>query len=934
MDIVNSADAKSSSNRLTNSRITRQLFAIFFLFALLPVSILSYVAVETTSKASRTQSTEALEAKTKDLSYLILNRLVFAEQALGLTAAAGSDSGARKHGNGTRLAYDSFEMTPQQKQQLASGGYLVSATTLADPTLKLIKALEPRRLEAGLVMAPLNESLILGEAESRNLSIETCVFTEHGMPLFSSNPRLCEELGATTNALAGHKGSLGFTLADTSYQANFRTLFLQDRYQGPNWKVAIIQRQDELFSAASLFRSNFLLLALLVILSLSLMSIRLIRGRMAPLSEIMAGIKRIGEQRYDTPVQVSSEDEFQDLASAINDMSHKVSSQLDMLESLAELDRLILTRSGRDMLLQAVLQNSQDLLAVDAAGIVLLDYQDNGNGTQLQTCNKLKQVSSHTISLPGYQQEQLRHEDLWLSKEGGRHNDIFAVFPDVINTVHLLPVSTENEINVILLLGYQTREQQDSEQRSAINTYVDRVAVALANADSEARLYRQAHFDSLTDLPNRLSMLDRLTSSIEDAKQSQRAFALLFIDLDDFKLINDSLGHLAGDEMINAMGQRLKQCIRPGDMVARMGGDEFVVISDHFDSETAAATTVARLCEKIMQVVDQPLEIHGREIRSGSSIGISLYPRDGADANTLLSNADAAMYEAKDQGRGNYQFFSEKLNTASSKLMALSSELKRALEYDEFVLHYQPKYHTSSGAIVGAEALIRWQHPERGLLAPGQFIEAAERLGLITAIGDQAIGAVAGQIQMWMAQGLKVPRIALNMSAVQVQQEDVVEKLVRWQKVFGIPYEKLEIEIVEGVLVKDMAVTSAKLQRIRELGVEVSIDDYGTGYSSLSYIRSLPVDTLKLDRCFINNLCTDKANRAIVSSTIMLAHELGLRVIAEGVETLAQLEMLKQLACDEVQGFYLSKPLPQQDFAALLGAEEQASASAQLVANS
>ena len=230
--------------------------------------------------------------------------------------------------------------------------------------------------------------------------------------------------------------------------------------------------------------------------------------------------------------------------------------------------------------------------------------------------------------------------------------------------------------------------------------------------------------------------------------------------------------------------------------------------------------------------------------------------------------------------------------------------------------------------------MIRWQHPERGLLAPGHFIEAAERLGLITAIGDQTIGAVAGQIQLWMAQGLTVPRIALNMSAVQVQQEDVVEKLIRWQELFGIPYEKLEVEIVEGVLVKDMEITSAKLQRIRELGVEVSIDDYGTGYSSLSYIRSLPVDTLKLDRCFINNVCTDKADRAIVSSTIMLAHDLGLRVIAEGVENLAQLQLLKQLKCDEIQGFYLSKPLPQQDFATLLRAEQHGSEINRLVSNS
>ncbi|WP_279246534.1 EAL domain-containing protein [Candidatus Litorirhabdus singularis] len=931
---MNRVNTKPAYNSPNNSRITRQLFSIFFLFALLPVSILSYVALETTAAASRNQSTQALEDKTKTLSYLVLNRLVFAEKTLGLATTAEETPDNRAKSAWVGLDYNSFQMTPQQQQQLALGGYVVSATTLANPALKLIRAIEPERLEAGFQMVPLTETLILGEEESRNLSIDSCVFTEHGLPLFSSHQQLCAELGETTNALAGHKGMVKFGLAETEYQASFRTLFLQDRYQGPNWKVAVIQKQDDLTSAASLFKSNFLLLALLVILSLSLASILLIRRRMSPLSDIMEGIARVSEQRYDTPVQVTTKDEFNDLATAINGMSHKVSSQLNMLESLAALDQLILTRSGRDTLLQAVIERTRELLAIDAVGILIIEYGEDGEHTTLQTCNTLKQLNKRTVALQNYQQAQLLQEDLWLSKAGGRHDDIFETLPHQITEAHLLPVRNEGGVNVVLLLGYQKREDQGAEHTSVINTYIDRIAVALANSDSEERLFRQAKCDSLTDLPNRLSMLERLNSSINHSERSGQSFALLFIDLDDFKLVNDSLGHIAGDDMITAMATRLKENIRDGDMVARMGGDEFVVISDYFDNGNAAATRMAKLCDKIMKVVDEPMQIHGREIRSGTSIGVAIYPRDGLDANILLRNADAAMYHAKDKGRGNYQFFSESLNTATTKLMELSSELKRALENNEFVLHYQPKYETKSGAIVGAEALIRWQHPERGLLAPGQFIDAAERMGLITAIGDQTMGIAARQIQLWSEQGLNVPRIALNMSAVQVQQEDVVEKLISWQKVFGIPYEKLEIEIVEGVLVKDIDVTSEKLNRIRELGVEVSIDDYGTGYSSLSYIRSLPVDTLKLDRCFITNLCSSKADRAIVSSTILLAHELGLRVIAEGVETLAQLQLLKQLDCDEVQGFYLSKPLSQENLAILLSDRQDGAGICQQVSNS
>ncbi|MBT4519167.1 MAG: bifunctional diguanylate cyclase/phosphodiesterase [Halieaceae bacterium] len=381
--------------------------------------------------------------------------------------------------------------------------------------------------------------------------------------------------------------------------------------------------------------------------------------------------------------------------------------------------------------------------------------------------------------------------------------------------------------------------------------------------------------------------------------------------------MNDSLGHIAGDEMIGIIAGRLHESMRGGDTVARMGGDEFVIISSILPSAEAAVSIMSKAASRMIERVSQPLTLQGVEIRTSCSVGIALYPRDGVSSDVLLKSADSAMYHAKSQGRGTFQFFSDQLNEQSMALMSLSSDIKRGLEEDEFELHYQPKVDLKSNEIVGAEALIRWQHPERGMVSPGEFIEVAERMGLICAIGDWTLHEACRQIKAWEEAGMVPPRVSVNMSAIQIHQEDVPGKVRKLLEDYQLKSERLELEIVEGVLVEDMEATSTKLRDIRDLGVHISIDDYGTGYSSLSYMKSFPVDTLKVDRCFIIDICTDKADRAIVDSTIILAHNLNMAVISEGVEEAEQAELLRDMGCDQMQGYYFSRPLPAKDFAAL-----------------
>jgi diguanylate cyclase (GGDEF)-like protein len=914
-------------------KITRRIFAIFLVFALLPVSIFSWLAIERISNATDQQVSQVLENEVKNFSYLILERLQFAEQSLRIYQAELALKSPRElavQAASTRgellftlqpldtMASPGAEGLPATQARLAAGQLLLLQEVInGRPQLSVATALYPDRLEAGLATVTLSSDYILRAESSRNLNIESCVLDAEHHILFATSGPLCREFLSATRGSLGYKGEFVFG-ADNGYFSRYRSLFLQQRFGVSAWKIAIIQPESEIFSASLDFRTNFLEIALGVILSLSLVSIYLIRTRMAPLSPIMAGIQRVSEKQYGQPVDVTSGDEFEELADAFNTMSSQVSRQLITMASLADIDQLILTRIKKEDLIRVVLEKTGDIIPHQALGLALLENGGSSGEMYSLASGGGADLSSSGFDLTPAQATALKQDSLWLDiSEPGVAGD-FKLPGQHISHLHLLPVQREDQLEALIVLGYRQRPVMDSEDIATARSFADRIAVALANAEWEDKLYHQAHYDTLTGLPNRLSLLDSLAHSIKLAQRNQQPFAVMFFDLDDFKLINDSLGHAAGDEMIAVMGQRLHDCMRADDTVARMGGDEFVVISSSFPTLQAAVSGTSRMADKMMAAVARPLDIHGRDIRTSSSLGIALYPKDGADADALLKNADAAMYHAKSLGRGNFQYFSEKLNAESIALMSLSNDIKRALEADEFELHYQPKVELPGNRIIGLEALIRWQHPQRGLIHPEKFIEVAERMGLISVIGDWTLHEACRQIVRWQQMGIEAPRVSVNLSAIQIHREDLLAKVQDLLHTYQLQPESLEIEIVEGVLVEDLAATSTKLTAVRDLGVQISIDDYGTGYSSLSYVKSFPVDTLKIDRCFITNICENSSDQAIVNSTIVLAHNLDMKVIAEGVETDQQAALLQELGCDQIQGYLFSRPVPAEKLTAML----------------
>ena len=426
-----------------------------------------------------------------------------------------------------------------------------------------------------------------------------------------------------------------------------------------------------------------------------------------------------------------------------------------------------------------------------------------------------------------------------------------------------------------------------------------------------------AFHDGLTKLPNRSLFSKLLGQSISEARRYDRTLAVAFLDLDRFKQINDTLGHEAGDHLLQEVASRLERCVRESDTVARLGGDEFVVLLPQLDDGKYAAT----VAQKILSAIAIPFTLIGYEFRVTASIGISVYPQDGLDEQTLTKNADIAMYQAKEEGKNNFQFYSAKLNANSLERLTLESALRHALERNEFQLHYQAKRDIGSGRITGMEALLRWEHPDLGTIAPMQFIPVAEETGLIVPIGKWVLRTACLQNLAWHKRGLPPFNIAVNLSARQFSDEHLLQDVASILKATGMPAHLLELEITESLLIHDVENTLRILTGLKALGVRIAIDDFGTGYSSLASLQRFPLDTIKIDRSFIRDITGSNDETGLADAIIAMGKSLSLTVVAQGVETREQAEFLRTHACDELQGFYFNRPLPAEQFTQLLLAQ-------------
>ncbi|MCT4606546.1 MAG: EAL domain-containing protein [Marinisporobacter sp.] len=434
------------------------------------------------------------------------------------------------------------------------------------------------------------------------------------------------------------------------------------------------------------------------------------------------------------------------------------------------------------------------------------------------------------------------------------------------------------------------------------------------NVLKEEHIKYQAYHDALTQLPNRELAKDRLNLALAHANKNNEMFSVIFLDLDRFKRINDTLGHAAGDLLLQAVAKRLRRCMYEGDTVARLGGDEFIIIVEDIKS----IQNIISVVHKIFHAFEEPFLLKKDEIYVTASMGISIYPDDGETTENLMKNAEVAMYRVKEKGKNNYQLYRKEMNDKAYEQLAMENDLYKALENNEFVLYYQPQVKTTTGEIVGAEALIRWNHPKLGLVSPAKFIPLAEETGFIVPLGEWVLRKACEQNKYWQKKGLKNIQVSVNLSTLQFKQKDLIEKIVKIMKETEMRPEDLELEITESNAMLDPNFTIKTLKILNDMGIQIAIDDFGTGYSSLAYFKSFPIHKIKIDQSFIRDINKDESTKAIVLAIIGIADSLGVKSIAEGVETKEQLECLREYRCDEIQGYFFSRPVNAFEFEKML----------------
>lgn len=602
--------------------------------------------------------------------------------------------------------------------------------------------------------------------------------------------------------------------------------------------------------------------------------------------------------------------EFAALATGLNDMADALrDTRLAQEERAAELTesyKALEIEIGERKHTEEALRQRQRAIESSSNGIMITDFNESDNPVtyvnpafERITGYAAVEVLGHNGRfLAGSDQEQLGLEEIRAALREQREGS--AVLRNYRkdgslfwNELSVAPVRDENG-NVTSFVGI-------------LNDITERKKY-------EEELEYQANHDGLTGLPNRNLLADRLNQALSFTDRYGKQAAVLFLDLDHFKFINDSLGHDMGDRLLEITAGRLTECVRATDTVARHGGDEFVVVlPDLADGEDAATIAL-----KIQDAVYQPFKLGEHELMISCSTGISMYPGDGDDAQTLLKNADAAMYRAKEQGRNCFRFYACEMNDKAVVRMAMESHLRRALERGEFLLHYQPQVDLASGRVIGMESLIRWQSPELGFISPAQFIPLAEETGLIVPIGEWVMKTSCAQNRAWQVAGFPPLIMAVNLSPRQFRQEKLAEFVARMLEETGLEPKYLELEIIESLVMHDVERAVVILNELKALGVHLSIDDFGTGYSSLSYLKRFPFDKLKIDQSFVRDITSDPDNAAIVRAIIAMGHSLNLRLIAEGIETAGELSYLRSLACDDMQGYYFSRPVPAPVFEQML----------------
>ncbi len=614
-------------------------------------------------------------------------------------------------------------------------------------------------------------------------------------------------------------------------------------------------------------------------------------------TEILAGAMEAKRKLH-----VTGNDELAQLGNSFNTMLEQVSNSQQQLDTRVA-ERTMMLQDMNSALIKEIISHKQTGQQLNVAANAI---ENAAEGVMI--CNaegRIVSINKAFTNITGHEPENVVGQTPEMLISAEQTPKVLAEIRDtVMQSGHWKGQLQSRKKDGATFIEERSVSAVRDEEGNIVN-FIVVFSDVTQQKDHEKRIHYLAHHDSLTGLANRVLFQQRLAESIHRANRTGGKVAMMFIDLDHFKAVNDSLGHAYGDDLLQKVAGRINECVRKTDTVARFGGDEFAVLLD----EISDSGDIAFIAKKIIERLASTFKVADHEVYVSASIGISFHPDDGQQANTLIKNADAAMYAAKEQGRNNYQFFSAEMNARALETLMMSSSLRLALERDELFLEYQPRIDFQTGAITGAEALIRWTHPTIGRIMPAQFIGIAEKTGLIDQVGEWVVRKACRQIVEWQSRGVSLPRIAVNLAARQFNQTDFTETIARIIRDTGVQAHALEVEVTESMVMHDPQRTAVILERLKGMGVAVAIDDFGTGYSSLSYLKRFPIDYIKIDQSFVRGLPHDAEDSGIVRAVIALARTLNVKLIAEGVDTREQVAFLRREGCDQGQGYLISVPI-------------------------
>jgi diguanylate cyclase (GGDEF)-like protein len=902
-----------------NSRVFRQILILLGVAGLVPALILTYMTYVSFQEQANKYNLEKLQAANHEYGLNVLDHLQFAESMLlsvsqqhahkhtsiefghlrplfsriGVMTTSGESvkqAGFGQQLNGLESDFIAAELKTHKHASFIS----VYRQAHSGPALFLVN----RSFASGnqIWVGELNPKFLWGVSDGREYDIDYCVSDHLNTPLFCSN-------------------TIGLQYPRSDSPVVTWELFLKHEFESEPWTIKTRYRYP-VKTSQSFFSANLLRIVLLVLLLAGLMSLVQIRHVLVPLRALSEASKKIVLGQY-PQVQVSGKDEFAELGHAFNNMSHHLQRQRESTEVLTSIDQEISTGLNLDLVVHKIMARIIALIPDGRCLITLLTESPKGQITYL----KESEQGELRILENGYSEAAIAQIDD-VSNEG-----VFELHEAVKTELAaqlgwgtmgsrqwLCPVYWQGRLCAFLVVIDDKPLAVETQVWEEIKKLADRLGVAVSARGREQQLIQQAHYDSLTSLPNRVLLQERLQQALESASQHDHPVWVLFIDLDRFKLVNDSLGHKAGDQLLQQATQRIKSLLNKSATLARLGGDEFVLVLPEISEEGAKLS----LMQNIMQALSVPFMIDEQKIFLSCSIGVAISGADADSPEKLIECADIAMYRAKQSGRNRYQFYTPSMNVRAVERLQMLSDLRVAVEREQFELYYQPKVSLQTGNIVGAEALIRWHHPARGMVPPLQFIPLAEESGLIAPIGEWALHKACQQAAQWQRSGFEGLKISVNVSLSQFNLGDLKKIVENALAQSGLKSTFLELEITESIFSSNLATTIGVLNHLHHQGVGLSIDDFGTGYSSLSYLGSMPVDTLKIDKSFTDAIRENSQDYKLFDAVFGLAQSLGFVVVVEGVETAFQAHYLKQKQCEQIQGYLFSKPVPAAEFTAML----------------